>query len=354
MHTPARALASRRLAAMFEASSLWQDADSPRAHLGTPAPAPRATPSPASAPSPRGSLRSQYAPAALGAPSATAPPATGSVARNGLSPRAGTLEGASLGTPPAFTPTWARMTDVVEGMPNRATPSDKAEVLKRFGHGFIGHRAEHRVPTSRGDGGKLRFGGAELMGGGGSPGLRLIPSPPRSNSPPNGRPPPPTSSLIATPDAPMVIGWITAVKEGRKLVHSTVRLEPWVRQRAALLWKAQQVTDKLELSLDREMAMLDPSTPTVALATSQPARSSLAARGRSHATRAHPYRAVAAQPPRRSHRPHAPGPYSPRHRITTRGGPDASFCALPSTPASQVGTARSAHMRVDLAVGFAC
>lgn len=54
-------------------------------------------------------------------------------------------------------------------------------------------------------------------------------------------------------------GWVTLRKEGRKLVSSRVRVEPWVRQRAALLWKAQQVTDKLHLGLEREIAMLDPT-----------------------------------------------------------------------------------------------
>ena len=56
-----------------------------------------------------------------------------------------------------------------------------------------------------------------------------------------------------------ITGWVTLRKEGRKLVSSRVRVEPWVRQRAGLLWKAQQVTDKLELGLEREIAMLDPT-----------------------------------------------------------------------------------------------
>lgn len=56
-----------------------------------------------------------------------------------------------------------------------------------------------------------------------------------------------------------VIGWVTLRKNGQSLVTSRVQVEPWVRQRASLLWKAQQVTDKLQLGVEREERMLDPT-----------------------------------------------------------------------------------------------
>lgn len=57
----------------------------------------------------------------------------------------------------------------------------------------------------------------------------------------------------------MLTGWVTLRKGGRKLVTSKVCIEPWVRQRAALLWKLQQLNDKLQLDLQTEAAMLDPT-----------------------------------------------------------------------------------------------
>ena len=55
------------------------------------------------------------------------------------------------------------------------------------------------------------------------------------------------------------VGWATVRKNGKALVNSRVRQDPWVRQQAALLWKMQQLNDRLQLSLQTEAAMLDPT-----------------------------------------------------------------------------------------------
>ena len=57
----------------------------------------------------------------------------------------------------------------------------------------------------------------------------------------------------------ILTGWATLKKEGRRLVTSRMRVEPWVKQRAALLWRTQQQNDKHNLGLGAEDAMLDPT-----------------------------------------------------------------------------------------------
>lgn len=52
-------------------------------------------------------------------------------------------------------------------------------------------------------------------------------------------------------------GWATLRKNGKNLVTSRVRLDPQVRQQAALLWKLQSLNDKLQLDLQTEAALLD-------------------------------------------------------------------------------------------------
>ena len=54
-------------------------------------------------------------------------------------------------------------------------------------------------------------------------------------------------------------GWATLRKGGKNLVTSRLRIDPWVRQQARLLWKMQQLHDRLQLSLQAEAAMLDPT-----------------------------------------------------------------------------------------------
>jgi hypothetical protein len=54
-------------------------------------------------------------------------------------------------------------------------------------------------------------------------------------------------------------GWATLRKAGRNLVSSRIRLDPWVRQQATLLWKLQTLNDRLQLDLQTEAALLDPT-----------------------------------------------------------------------------------------------
>lgn len=56
-----------------------------------------------------------------------------------------------------------------------------------------------------------------------------------------------------------VVGWATLRKNGKNLVNSRIKLEPWVRQQAILLWKMQALNDKLQLALKTEAALLDPT-----------------------------------------------------------------------------------------------
>lgn len=61
------------------------------------------------------------------------------------------------------------------------------------------------------------------------------------------------------PTARRLLGWATLRKNGKNLVTSRVRTDPWVRQQAALLWRLQTLNDRLQLDLQTEAALLDPS-----------------------------------------------------------------------------------------------
>ena len=54
-------------------------------------------------------------------------------------------------------------------------------------------------------------------------------------------------------------GWATLRKNGRNLVTSRVRLDVGVRRSAGLLWKLQALNDRLQLDLQTEAALLDPT-----------------------------------------------------------------------------------------------
>jgi len=63
----------------------------------------------------------------------------------------------------------------------------------------------------------------------------------------------------SSPPRRQMIGWVTLRKNGRNLVTSRIRQLAWSRQQASLLWKLQQLNDRLQLSLQTEAAMLDPT-----------------------------------------------------------------------------------------------
>lgn len=62
------------------------------------------------------------------------------------------------------------------------------------------------------------------------------------------------------PPPPQLTGWVTIKQKDKKYVTSHVRIEPWIRQRASLLWKMQALNDRLLLDLQAETAMLDPTS----------------------------------------------------------------------------------------------
>ena len=59
--------------------------------------------------------------------------------------------------------------------------------------------------------------------------------------------------------ARQLTGWVTLKKGGKALVTSSVRVDPWSRNRANLLWRMQQLNDRLQLDLQTEQKMLDPT-----------------------------------------------------------------------------------------------
>ena len=56
-----------------------------------------------------------------------------------------------------------------------------------------------------------------------------------------------------------LVGWATLRKNGKNLVTSRVRLDADVRRQAGLLWKLQTLNDRLQLALQTEAALLDPT-----------------------------------------------------------------------------------------------
>ena len=117
------------------------------------------------------------------------------------------------------------------------------------------------LPSPTGGSGR-GIGGGSSGGGssnGGSPMvLQLSPSSPQSS------PEELLKQSLPAPPAPrglprVITGWCVIKRGGRRLVTSRVRIEPWVRQQAHLLWKLQQLNDRLQRQLTTEAALLDPT-----------------------------------------------------------------------------------------------
>ena len=120
-----------------------------------------------------------------------------------------TAAAASPAPPPPALSYSSKLTELIEGMPK---PSGKGGPISK---GFILSRASASSLPRRA-----------------SPGIPGLPiarpgSPPPASPPQHGHPDPPKPAWVT--------GWVTLRKEGRNLVSSRVRIEPWVKQRALLL-----------------------------------------------------------------------------------------------------------------------